>query len=162
MAVIREALGRGLPANVDESLRKRLARCEDKTPDTHVDEDAQTRLTWRRTPSVENRVCSSPSSRFASSLRSRTSSWSARRPAACSPRRNRPRSLTSISQPALRFAASRTCRSWEIRGSRRTVEASVSAVLPQSEKDRRYSGFLALTDVWPLNRPCQTPRRRSP
>lgn len=28
MAVIREALSRGLPANVEESLRKRLARCE--------------------------------------------------------------------------------------------------------------------------------------
>ena len=32
-AVIHEALGRGLPANVEESLRKRLARCEDKTSD---------------------------------------------------------------------------------------------------------------------------------
>ena len=32
-AVIHEALGRGLPANVEESLRKRLARCEDKTGD---------------------------------------------------------------------------------------------------------------------------------
>jgi tetratricopeptide (TPR) repeat protein len=31
VAVIREALNRGLPANVEESLRKRLARCEDKT-----------------------------------------------------------------------------------------------------------------------------------
>ncbi len=30
-AVIREALSRGLPANVEESLRKRLARCEGKT-----------------------------------------------------------------------------------------------------------------------------------
>lgn len=32
--VIREALSRGLPASVDESLRKRLARCEDKLADT--------------------------------------------------------------------------------------------------------------------------------
>lgn len=32
-ALIHEALGRGLPANVEESLRKRLARCEDKTSD---------------------------------------------------------------------------------------------------------------------------------
>jgi hypothetical protein len=31
MSVIHEALGRRLPANVEESLRKRLARCEDKT-----------------------------------------------------------------------------------------------------------------------------------
>ena len=31
MAVIREALSRGLPANAEESLRKRLARCESKT-----------------------------------------------------------------------------------------------------------------------------------
>jgi tetratricopeptide (TPR) repeat protein len=31
MAVIREALTRGLPASVEESLRKRLARCESKT-----------------------------------------------------------------------------------------------------------------------------------
>ena len=30
-AVIREALSRGLPASVEESLRKRLARCESKT-----------------------------------------------------------------------------------------------------------------------------------
>jgi tetratricopeptide (TPR) repeat protein len=32
-AVIREALTRGLPANVEESLRKRLVRCESKTAD---------------------------------------------------------------------------------------------------------------------------------
>jgi tetratricopeptide (TPR) repeat protein len=31
IAVIREALSRGLPASVEESLRKRLARCESKT-----------------------------------------------------------------------------------------------------------------------------------
>lgn len=31
IAVIRAALSRGLPANVEEALRKRLARCEDKT-----------------------------------------------------------------------------------------------------------------------------------
>ena len=118
-------------------------------------------LTSRPTPSVENRVCSSRSFRFASSPRSKTSSWSARRPAACSPRRNRQPSLTSISQPALRSAESRACRSWGIRGSRRMVEASVSAVLPQLAKDRRCSDFLTLMDVWLLNRPCQTPRRRS-
>jgi len=34
VAVMREALSRGLPADVEESLRKRLARCEDKTADT--------------------------------------------------------------------------------------------------------------------------------
>jgi DnaJ domain len=34
VAVIREALSRGLPANVEESLRKRLARCEGQTADT--------------------------------------------------------------------------------------------------------------------------------
>jgi outer membrane protein assembly factor BamB len=34
VAVIREALTRGLPANVEESLRKRLARCENNTADT--------------------------------------------------------------------------------------------------------------------------------
>lgn len=33
VAVIREALNRGLPANVEESLHKRLTRCEDKTAD---------------------------------------------------------------------------------------------------------------------------------
>ena len=118
-------------------------------------------LTSRPTPSVENRVCSSRSFRFASSPRSKTWNWSARRPAACSPRRNRPPSLTSISKPAQRSAESRACRSWGIRGSRRMVEASVSAVLPQLAKDRRCSDFLALTDVWLLNRPCQTPRRKS-
>lgn len=32
--VIREALSRGLPAGAEESLRKRLTRCEDKTADT--------------------------------------------------------------------------------------------------------------------------------
>lgn len=31
MAVLRQALDRGLPASVEESLRKRLARCESKT-----------------------------------------------------------------------------------------------------------------------------------
>lgn len=34
IAVIRQALNRGLPANAEESLRKRLARCEAKTAKT--------------------------------------------------------------------------------------------------------------------------------
>jgi hypothetical protein len=33
VAVLREALSRGLAANVEESLRKRLERCEDKMID---------------------------------------------------------------------------------------------------------------------------------
>ena len=34
--VIHEALGRGLPASVEESLRKRLIRCEEKTADARA------------------------------------------------------------------------------------------------------------------------------
>ena len=128
-AVIREALTRGLPASVEESLRKRLARCESKTAGNVPSKAGKPEVaaySIRRGPTLFKPIFQT---RLKPPIKDLELIGNVAR---CLLTAKDSSTLVDIDLGMVQSSAgSTTCLYWAIRGSLRTVEASVSAARQQ-------------------------------